>query len=1002
MARQNSAQEGFNTGEVSGRLAARLGFNKYQFAGEVMLNTLPLIEGGMTRRPGSRYVAAIGDQTKVPRLLPFVFSTTQAYVVLAEENKFRFFKDQGQITAGDTDAVIANGTFPSGIASWTDRSSGAGSIAHDAVNLRLSLVPGGATSADIGWAEQAVSVGAAFDTNEHVLKFRVLGAPGDKIELRIGTASVGSQVVNDVEFQVGYHCYPFTPGDGNNTMYIQFRNRGDFRNKTVQIDDVSLIDNVGISIDTPYTEAQLFGISHAQSADVMYIVHSSHPVYKLTRSSHTGWSLIEVAWIDGPYLAENSSTTTLIPSAATGLGITLTLSSIAGVNAGQGWISTDIGRLVRYKKASAWGYAVITSITSTTIAVADVREDFEAAPTAVTTFHLGAWSGTTGYPTAITFFEQRLFLAGTSTQPQTFWGTQTATQEDMTPDDLAGTVEADDAMNFSLATQEVNVIRWLSSGVRLFIGTVGGEWVVRSAGPVLKPSDIDVKQHTTHGSAAIPHTRVGAVVLFVQEKGRKLRELVFDGVNETLLAPDMTILAPHILGTGAKDAAFQEEPGRLLWIVRKDGQIGTLSYERAENVVGWSRHIIGGTFATGIAIAETVATIPGNDGSGQTKSSAERDEVWFVVKRTINGATKRYIEFLEGQFEGPLRDDFASDAAWEKQLISDQADAYYVDSMLSLDSPVTISGATAADPVVITATAHGFTDEGKVNIEEVVGMTELNGNPYYVATGAANTFELLEIEDIPISGATTANPVVITSTAHGLSNGDMVGFRGVLGMVEISGNTYKVANKTADTFELNTAGDAAVDGSAFTAYTSGGTIHAAVDGTAFTAYVSGGKARAMVTSVTGLDHLEGETVSILADGAVHPNKTVASGAITLDYAAGRVQAGLPYTHRWKSLKNTAGTQMGTPIGQTKRYHLVTLVIKDGLNSKIGPDTDNLFSVPFREVADAMDTAVPLFTGEVVVDFDGDWETDPRIVIEGVAPVPVTYLAIAPRVTVNEL
>ena len=80
---------------------------------------------------------------------------------------------------------------------------------------------------------------------------------------------------------------------------------------------------------------------------------------------------------------------------------------------------------------------------------------------------------------------------------------------------------------------------------------------------------------------------------------------------------------------------------------------------------------------------------------------------------------------------------------------------------------------------------------------------------------------------------------------------------------------------------------------------------------------------------------------------------------------------------------------------------LTFYIEDH-NSKVGPDTDNLYEVPFREVGDAMDTAVPLFTGEVYVDFYGDWETDPRIVIEGVAPVPITYLAIAPRVTVNEL
>ena len=252
---------------------------------------------------------------------------------------------RSQITVADTDAAITNGTFPSNITDWDNRSTGTGSIAHDATNQRLSLVPGGTGATDIGWAEQDVAVGASFQAVEHVLKFQVIGAPSDRVELRIGTASTGSQLIADRIFEVGYHTIAFTPGAA--TVYIQFRNRGNFRNKTVQIDNVSLIDAAAVELQTPYTEAQLYALTGMQSADVLYLFHAAQPVYKLQRYGHTSWSLVQVAWQDGPWLEENDTTTTLTFSAATGLGVTVTASATTGINNDEGFKATDVGRLIR-------------------------------------------------------------------------------------------------------------------------------------------------------------------------------------------------------------------------------------------------------------------------------------------------------------------------------------------------------------------------------------------------------------------------------------------------------------------------------------------------------------------------------------------------------------------------------------------------------------------------------------------------------------------------------
>lgn len=166
-------------------------------------------------------------------------------------------------------------------------------------------------------------------------------------------------------------------------------------------------------------------------------------------------------------------------------------------------------------------------------------------------------------------------------------------------------------------------------------------------------------------------------------------------------------------------------------------------------------------------------------------------------------------------------------------------------------TPVTITAATKADPVVITAADHGLADGDRIKIVGVVGMTQLNGNFYRVNFLTVDTFELLNEDDesdidgtayttyssagkiylandadpLNITGATVADPVVITAASHGLADGDWVFIQGVSGMTELNGNFYVVDNATTNTFSLLDSEDEEdVDGSAYTAYVSGGQI----------------------------------------------------------------------------------------------------------------------------------------------------------------------------------
>ena len=828
MPRVHDLQAAFSAGEITERLAARLDFAKYPASLETCENLIALSEGGAMRRPGTRHTAEIKSSSVKGRLKKFQFSVTQAYVIEMGASALRFYRNQSRITVANTDAAVTNGSFPTNITGWTNRSTGLGSIAHDAVNLDMDLIPGGTGATDIGWAEQSITT---TNTNqEHVIQFRIKGDPGDKIEFQVGTAASGAQTLAAVVKEVGYHCVAFTPT--TSPFYVQFRNLGTNANKTVSIDDVSLIDNAPLEIASPWPEAELYDVEGPQTADVLYLFHDATPIYKLQRFGHTTWSLVEVAWQDGPYLDLNITTTTLTPSAVSGVAVTVTASSIVGINDNTGFQTNDIGRLVRIDNpaaAIAWGWGIIVARTSTTVVTVHVKKAF-AATTADTRWKLGAWSNATGFPTCATFFEQRLYAANTTKQPQTFWASQSDDLENQKPDNDADVVEADDAFDRTLSADSVDAIYWLSAGEdRLSIGTSGGEWVPRATGDALTALDISVRRQTKHGSAKIQPVRVGSVVLFIQRAKRKIREFGFSFQNDNYTAPDMSRLASHIMRGGVVEMDYAEEPESIVWIVRNDGQLLSMTYRRDEEVVGWGRHILGGVFGSGNAVVESVTVIPGTNGSGQVQDSSSRDEVWMIVKRTINGATKRYVEFIEQAFE-------TGDA---------QEDAYYVDSMVTYD------GASA-------------------------------------------------------------------------------------------------------------------------------------------------------TTLSGYDHLEGQTVKIWANGAIHPSKTVTSGQITLDSAKTVVQAGLGYTHTLKTLKIKSGNPAGTPIGKKKRIYGVTFVLLNSHTIKYGPAANDLSERDFRVVSDAMDAAAPLFTGEKFVEFPGGWTEDARIVVQSSDPVPFALLALAPEIVINAL
>ena len=342
-------------------------------------------------------------------------------------------------------------------------------------------------------------------------------------------------------------------------------------------------------IASPFTESMLYDIQFTQSADVMYIVQETLKPRKLSRTGHTSWTLSTVQFINGPYLDDNETSTTLSSSASgVGTGRTLTASSTTGINDGVGFKSSDVGRSVRLND----GWGVITAYISTTQVTWEIKQDIGSS-SANTDWALGAWFDDTGYPKTVSFFEQRLIFGGSTAFPQTIWASESGFYEHF----HRGTGDPADAFIYTIAANKVNVIRWLSPARDLIVGTAGGEFKVgRPTGEPLQPDNVQITQQTTYGGYNSQPIQIGNAVLFVQRQRKKIREFAYRFEDDAYQAPDMTLLAEHITGTGITDVDYAQEPESIYWAVRDDGTLLGLTYQREEDIVAWHRHILGGSY----------------------------------------------------------------------------------------------------------------------------------------------------------------------------------------------------------------------------------------------------------------------------------------------------------------------------------------------------------------------------------------------------------------------
>ena len=997
--RIQALQSSFADGQISPRMQGMVELESYKSSLATLENMVVLPQGSVTRRPGT-FFAATTKANGAARLIPFSRGQGTSLVLEFGNLYIRFFANDGPVR---TDAIAT--TYSQ-------------------------------TTTTITVAE----TGHSRSTSDEVYLDFTSGNGVDGFYTIAGTATN--------EFTVTSTTSQSTSGNVNISQRAE--------------------------ITTPYTAAQVDDLAFTQSADVLFLAHPSHPPARLERNDTNDWTLTELlpssgsspttVLTDGPFMATNTTDTTLTVALATGGGgvtwtasfsngslsleevgtvspsnvdvttntftlanhplvngmkiqfsaipsgftssptlsattdyfvvsatqntfkvattaggtpvditaaptsadltvnksfvdkdvyIRVTASALAGINDDTGFQSGDIGRYIRFNTEIApqikWGYGEIIERLSgslTTVVLVKLKKAI-AGVGATTEWQLGSFSETTGYPRTVQLYQQRLVFAGTAEESQTIFFSKTADffnfsateplgrstgQFDSAGRSIIGEqIFEDNALSLTISSDTVDQIEWISEDQRLSMGTSGGIYQLYGSNDdlTLTPFNFSITKVSAWACdpTALP-SKVGNNLLYVQNNGRKLRELAFDKLQDQYSAADLTLRSEDISESGLIATAYQDQPYSVLWCLRNDGRLAGLTYVDLLQMRAWHRHTIGGAHYDEThgshAKVESIASIP----------RGTHDQLYMIVKRHLRAAALTSITFNQ------TTDKF-------------------------------------------TKSSHGIAN-GTIVVFDSTTITGFTADKLYyvVSTGTSetvNTFQLSESSGgaaVTVSGSTSS---VAVSTLRVVTEKRYVEFleRYFVASEILPSDAHFVDSGLEEPPSRTSAS----------------------------------------TAVSALDHLEGESVAILADAAVQPDRTVSSGAITLQTAATNFRIGFSYNSDIESLPMVAMTGQGTSVGNRKRIHRFTVRLLESLSFKFGTNANDLdaatiayleslglnFGVNisdlteavFRTASDNIGSALAFFTGEKTFQVGDQFSTITQLFLRQDQPYPfsVTLLAI---------
>ena len=718
--------------------------------------------------------------------------------------------------------------------------------------------------------------------------------------------------------------------------------------------------NAIYELATPYAAADLFDLKYTQSADVMTICHPSYAPRELRRYAHDNWQIAEVVTKNGPFEDINvTDTTTVYASAETG-SVTLTASAAIfgteqvgklfyleqpAVDSVPVWETSkttavnDVRRAdSNYYRANTagktgtlrpshtegmswdgwggsgdddtgiqWEYlhsgfstlritaVAANGLTATATALSRIPSNVIGSTKASYKWARYAWNSVNGYPGTVVYYQQRLFFAASSSYPQTIWGSRSGDYKDFGKNNP---IQDDDRIIYTYAGRQVNEIRHLIDVGSLVALTSGGQFQINGdQNKVLTPSSFSFSSQGSDGASKTPPITVSNIALFIQEKGSVVRDLAYSFDVDGYQGSDLTILANHLFnGYQITDWAFTTVPYSAAWCVRNDGLLLCLTYLRDQQVFAWAPQPMDGAVESTCSISE-----------------GTEDSVYMLIRRTVNGQIKRYVERLSTR-------SFATDV-----------DAFFVDSGLSYDGRNT--NATR------TVTVSGGT--GDWDYQQAMTLT-ISGASYFVSTDVGAAIHLPYSEDgedktlhMKITNFTSGNSVTVQSNRN-----VPISFRNV------ATSNWNMARMTFG----------------------------------------------------GLSHLEGKTVNILSDANVEPVKTVSGGFVTLQNPGAVVHIGLPIIAEFETLDVNI-SQQETILDKKKLIDTVSLIVNKSRGILAGQRNGRLYQYAQREF-EFYDNPVNNATAVVQIPIESTWDKNGRFYVKQSDPLPLSVLAVIPRISVG--
>ncbi len=765
-------QSHFSGGEISPLLYGRVDADRYKTSMALCKNFFPTLQGGLPRRPGTVYVGATKLNTPgYTRLIPFQFSTTQAYILEFSNFYIRFWTDYGQvITAPNTPYELTNGYSALHIADLKfTQSADVLYITHPLYPPR-KLQRFGATDwrlTDIQFTDGPY--GPILNENYPPFADATLSATSGPASLSIGSFSGISGTASGTGGVVRLTLPTWSPTNNleDGALYWisgvvgTIEANGVWPIRIVDSNHIELIGSVYANafsatgspevnpapfIEKIFPTVKVTGAVSSGGAVKLTVADSSifNQVYSFTSAGANWYYVTGVAGATGA----NGYFHVAIVDAT---HITLTGSTFGGTyTAGTGTISlaTFPGQLVRLESHTGtpkWGWGTITGGTNPYTATVNLIGTH--ASTTIDAVRLGAYSANTGYPSTVTFHQDRLIFDGPPNDPQRIDGSTVSDYQNFSPTEPDGTVTDANAYSFNLTANDVNSMEWFSSDDKgLLVGAASAEWVLRPSRNLeaITATNVSAERTTRWGSqTGMSAATVGRATIFCQRGGRKIREMHYFFDIDSYRATDLTELAEHLPGSGITALAHQSLPISLVWALRNDGVLLAMTYDRDAQQLraGWSQHILGGVgdAAGNPPVVESIAVIPSPDGT--------IDDVWVVVRRWVNGAMVHYVVYLAKIFES-------------FDLLKD---AHHLDCGATYDNPITISTFSVGATPTVHKVAHGLSTGDVVQFDTVLGLY-LSGAS--VVNGKRSAITVTDTDNFTLDSLSTAGASAFISGVY--------------------------------------------------------------------------------------------------------------------------------------------------------------------------------------------------------------------------------------------